>query len=173
MKPYVPTIVLAILAAQVLADAPLSIPMNIADADGVGASIGHVQVADSPYGVVLTPDLAGLLPGVHGFHVHENPSCAPAMKDGVPVPALSAGGHLDPRKTGRHSFAWGDGHLGDLPPLYVDAAGRATHPILAPRLKMGDLTGRALVIHAGGDNHSDHPSPLGGGGARVACGVAK
>jgi superoxide dismutase, Cu-Zn family len=24
-------------------------------------------------------------------------------------------------------------------------------------------------VHAGGDNHSDHPQPLGGGGARVAC----
>ncbi|TXH60168.1 MAG: superoxide dismutase, partial [Thiothrix sp.] len=23
---------------------------------------------------------------------------------------------------------------------------------------------RALMIHAGGDNHSDHPAPLGGGG---------
>ena len=26
---------------------------------------------------------------------------------------------------------------------------------------------------AGGDNHADHPAPLGGGGARVACGVVK
>jgi Cu-Zn family superoxide dismutase len=26
-------------------------------------------------------------------------------------------------------------------------------------------------VHAGGDNHSDHPAVLGGGGARVACGV--
>jgi Cu-Zn family superoxide dismutase len=27
------------------------------------------------------------------------------------------------------------------------------------------------MLHAGGDNHSDHPAPLGGGGARIACGV--
>jgi Cu-Zn family superoxide dismutase len=27
------------------------------------------------------------------------------------------------------------------------------------------------MIHAGGDNHADHPAPLGGGGARMACGV--
>ncbi|MEW3305172.1 hypothetical protein MZT66_26250 [Escherichia coli] len=25
--------------------------------------------------------------------------------------------------------------------------------------------------HAGGDNHDDHPEPLGGGGARIACGI--
>ena len=36
---------------------------------------------------------------------------------------------------------------------------------------MNDLYGRALVIHAGGDNYSDSPEPLGGGGARLACGV--
>lgn len=29
------------------------------------------------------------------------------------------------------------------------------------------------MVHAGGDNHSDHPQPLGGGGARFACGVIK
>jgi Cu-Zn family superoxide dismutase len=27
------------------------------------------------------------------------------------------------------------------------------------------------MIHVGGDNHADHPEKLGGGGARVACGV--
>jgi Cu-Zn family superoxide dismutase len=29
------------------------------------------------------------------------------------------------------------------------------------------------MIHAGGDNHSDTPAPLGGGGGRMACGVIK
>jgi len=43
--------------------------------------------------------------------------------------------------------------------------------VLAPRLKLADLPGRSLMVHAGGDNHADHPAPLGGGGARVACGV--
>ena len=28
-------------------------------------------------------------------------------------------------------------------------------------------------VHAGGDNYSDQPAPLGGGGARIACGVIK
>jgi Cu-Zn family superoxide dismutase len=27
------------------------------------------------------------------------------------------------------------------------------------------------MIHVGGDNMSDQPKPLGGGGARYACGV--
>lgn len=29
------------------------------------------------------------------------------------------------------------------------------------------------MIHAGGDNHSDHPLPLGGGGGRIVCGIVK
>ena len=27
------------------------------------------------------------------------------------------------------------------------------------------------MVHASGDNYSDDPAPLGGGGARIACGV--
>jgi Cu-Zn family superoxide dismutase len=87
------------------------------------------------------------------------------------VAALGAGGHLDPAGTGRHGEPWGDGHLGDLPALVVAADGSADMPVLAPRLKLADVRGRSLMVHAGGDNHSDHPQALGGGGARVACGI--
>ena len=54
---------------------------------------------------------------------------------------------------------------------YTLPDGTATTPVLAPRLKLSDVRNRALMIHAGGDNHADHPAPLGGGGGRVACGV--
>jgi Cu-Zn family superoxide dismutase len=119
------------------------------------------------------PDLNGLAPGLHGFHVHENPSCAAAEKNGKSIPGLAAGGHDDPAGTGRHEGPYGEGHLGDLPPLYADQDGHATLPVLAPRIKFSDLKGRSLIIHAGGDNYSDSPQKLGGGGARVACGVIK
>ncbi len=39
-------------------------------------------------------------------------------------------------------------------------------------VEMTDLAGRSVMVHAGGDNHADHPAPL-GGGARMACGVIK
>ena len=32
-------------------------------------------------------------------------------------------------------------------------------------------TTMGTMIHAGGDNYSDEPQPLGGGGGRIACGV--
>jgi Cu-Zn family superoxide dismutase len=159
-----------VLAVPALA-ADLSVTVNLAGQDGAGKPVGTVRIGESAHGLVFTPDLKGLKPGLHGFHVHENPSCAPKQKDGKKVPALAAGGHYDPGKTGRHGTAWGDGHLGDLPALFVAADGSASYPVLAPRLKLADVRGRSLMIHEGGDNHADHPAPLGGGGARVACGV--
>ncbi len=162
-------LLMALLAGP--AAAQMAVTMHQVDEKGVGAEVGKVAVTESKYGLVFTPALSGLAPGLHGFHVHQNPSCEAAEKDGKMTPALAAGGHLDPAGTNRHAEPWGDGHLGDLPPLYVDAGGNATQPVLAPRLKMSDLAGRSLMVHAGGDNHSDHPAPLGGGGARVACGL--
>lgn len=149
----------------------LVVTMSVASASGPGASLGSVRITETRYGLVFHPSLTGLTPGLHGFHVHEKPSCAPVMRDGTAVAALGAGGHLDPAGTGRHGEPWGDGHLGDLPALYVAPDGSATHPVLAPRLKLADVANRSLMVHAGGDNHADHPAPLGGGGARVACGV--
>ncbi|MDD2924934.1 superoxide dismutase [Cu-Zn] SodC [Rhodoferax sp.] len=153
------------------AQADLQVPMNLVNEGGSVRAIGQVIVSETPFGVVFTPALTDLPAGLHGFHVHEHPSCAAKEKDGKMVPALAAGGHYDPAASGRHGFPWGRGHLGDLPPLYVDASGQAANPVLAPRLKMSDLVGRSLMIHVGADNHNDHPAPLGGGGARLACGV--
>ncbi|MFZ4536292.1 superoxide dismutase [Cu-Zn] SodC [Propionivibrio sp.] len=159
------------LSACAMAQADVAVEMNAVDDKGVGQSVGQVVVSESTYGLVFTPSLTGLSPGLHGFHVHENSSCQAREMNGKVVPALAAGGHYDPAATKRHGSPWGDGHLGDLPALYVDATGTATNPVLAPRLKMADIKGRSLMVHAGGDNHADHPAPLGGGGVRVVCGV--
>jgi Cu-Zn family superoxide dismutase len=149
----------------------VTVNMSLATVSETGQTIGTITVKDTPYGALLTPDLKGLAPGLHGFHVHENGACGPKAKDGQIVPGLAAGGHYDPNGTGRHEGPYGEGHLGDLPPLYVDAAGASTLPVLAPRLKVADISGRSLMVHAGGDNFSDQPEKLGGGGPRKACGV--
>lgn len=164
-------VLLAGLACAGHAKAVTTITMYSVDGQGTVASVGTLSLEPSPFGVIFTPDLKGLPPGVHGFHVHENPSCDPLEQGGKKVPAGAAGGHFDPAKTGRHEGPWGQGHLGDLPALHVTVSGEANYPVLAPRLRLADLKGRALMIHAGADNHSDHPAPLGGGGARLICGV--
>ena len=164
-----------LLAASAAATAApdMTVTLNVLSDAGPGASAGTVVIIDSKHGLVFTPSLKGISPGLHGFHVHENGSCANAEKDGKRVVGQAAGGHYDPDKTGKHATPWGTGHRGDLPALYVDEKGDASNPVLAPRLKMSDVKGKALMVHAGGDNHADHPAPLGGGGARMACGVIK
>jgi len=159
------------LAGSLASAAETTVTLNLAEAAGAGAAVGTVRLVETRYGLALYPDLKGLPAGLHGFHVHEKPSCAPADKEGKPEPALAAGGHLDPAGSKKHGEPWGDGHLGDLPALYVAAGGTATQAVLAPRLKLADVQNRALMVHLGGDNHADHPAPLGGGGARMACGV--
>jgi len=149
----------------------LLIHVKSVNEQGIGKDIGTVTAFDSQYGLLLVPQLNELLPGIHGFHIHQTPDCSPAMKDGKQVAALTAGGHLDPAQTGQHEGPYGKGHIGDLPVLYVGNDGKATLPVLAPRLKVADLKGHSIMIHAGGDNYSDQPEKLGGGGARVACGV--
>jgi Cu-Zn family superoxide dismutase len=153
--------------------AEIVVQMNLIDEQGVGKAIGTVTITEGPSGLVLTPALTDLPPGVHGFHVHQNASCSAGEKDGKQVPGLAAGGHYDPAATAKHEGPSGAGHLGDLPALTAGADGKVTQAVNAARLKLADVAGRSLMIHAGGDTYSDMPAPLGGGGARLACGVIK
>ena len=172
MKTQISIIILSVsLSLYSFAQADTGVRMHLVDENGVGKDIGQVTISQTPYGLVLSPALTGLPPGLHGFHMHENPSCEPKESEGKKVPALADGGHYDPAGIKHHGSPWGEGHLGDLPALYVDANGNAKQPVLAPRLKVSDLKGRSLMLHVGGDNYADQPAPLGGGGARLACGV--
>ena len=164
---------IAVLAAVTLSAGAekQTVRIDQVSAEGVGKSIGTMTLEETEHGILITPNLEGLTPGLHGFHIHQNPACGPAEKEGKPSAAEAAGPHLDPHQAGKHAGPYGQGHLGDLPPLFVDASGKATLPVLAPRLKMTDVKGHALMVHAGGDNYADSPEKLGGGGARIACGV--
>ncbi|GEK13777.1 superoxide dismutase family protein [Aliivibrio fischeri] len=136
--------------------------------------VGQITITSTEYGTVFTPELSNLPSGLHGFHIHTNPSCESATINNKTILGGAAGGHYDPENTGKHGFPWtSNNHLGDLPALYVDHHGIANQPVIAPRIKLSDLKGRSIMIHAGGDNHSDHPAALGGGGGRLVCGVIK
>ncbi|MBA2475203.1 MAG: superoxide dismutase family protein, partial [Actinobacteria bacterium] len=124
--------------------------------------------------VMVDARIRGLVPGRHGFHIHENASCQ--------APFRSAGGHFDPGPAGNsdpdanHPY-----HLGDLPNLRVNAqgVGRLEHPTTRITLSEGptsifDSNGSAIVVHLNEDQGITGPSGSGvSGGPRVACGVIK
>lgn len=165
---------LLIMAAGPVSAAKLTITMNAIGVDGIGQPVGTIDARDTRQGLALTPRLSGLPAGPHGIHVHQSGDCGTKEQDGKMVAGLAAGGHFDPAASGKHKGPWQkDGHQGDLPALAVKGDGTASETLLAPHLKVADLKGRAIVIHAGADNYADEPKPLGGGGARIACGVVK
>lgn len=110
--------------------------------------------------------LGGLKPDAeHGFHVHENGSCA--STDGS-----SAGGHFNPdgQPHGPQNAAH---HAGDLPALRADADGRVDQKFMlkGPTLAAGaaSLVGRSVIVHAQADDYATQPT--GNSGARLGCGV--
>lgn len=157
--------ILLVVSTGVIAQS-LTVPVYRTAEKGHGGSIGTVTFKDTSHGMLITPALHGLKPGLHGFHVHIKLDCSKL--------GMAANGHFDPDNTGKHLGPYNDhGHLGDLPALYVNDKGQAILPTIAPRLRVRDLPGHSLMIHAGGDNYSDTPKKLGGGGKRIACGVIK
>ncbi|MBP2323542.1 Cu-Zn family superoxide dismutase [Kibdelosporangium banguiense] len=126
--------------------------------------------------------LIGLSPGFHGFHVHAVGICDPNTTDpdGVVVPYLSAGKHLDLEGAGHPQ------HTGDLPLLNVSADGTSTSITQNDKLTAAalfDADGSAIIIHALPDNFANIPTrysvtgpdaetlATGDSGGRVACGV--
>ena len=132
-------------AAQAMA-AEKIVVVNAISEEGVGKIIGTVKLSDSDAGLLIDPDLGELSPGLHGFHIHEKPNCGVADKDGKKVAGLGAGGHYDPHKSAKHEGPEGHGHHGDLPALEVKDDGSATKIVVAPRLKLSEITGRSFFF---------------------------
>jgi superoxide dismutase, Cu-Zn family len=170
---WIPGALLFVGLVGCAAAANITATMHKIDASGVGDAVGTVTISGGSSGAVFAIELKGLPPGQHGFHVHTNADCRPGPNDqGQVVAGGAAGGHWDPEGTKQHQGPEGRGHLGDLPVFTVAADGTAKEQLTAPRMTdLNLLKGHALMIHAGGDNYADQPQPLGGGGARIACGV--
>ena len=78
MKGYLKPIIIAIVAGGSAAYAANeTVTMNAIDAGGIGKEIGTLELSDTEAGLRVTPRLAGLPQGDHGFHVHVNPNCGP------------------------------------------------------------------------------------------------
>jgi len=142
---------------------------------GVGAkNMGSATLIDAPKGVLVRLDLQGLTPGWHGIHFHEKGDCSA-------VDFTSAGGHVHDATPVVHGLLNATANdKGDLTNIYAGADGTAKAEVYSDlvTLKGGggkpsltDADGSALVIHASPDDLKTQP--IGGAGARVACGVIK
>lgn len=167
---------LMLLASAPCWAAEITVPMRSLTEMGTESSmgdLGSVVISDAAGGVRLMPDLKGLPPGGHGFHIHGKGDCGEGPDpEGKTIAGGAAGGHWDPENTGKHLGPVGAGHRGDAPLLAVAEDGTARASLTLPHVQsLDELHGKALMIHAGGDNYADEPKKLGGGGARIGCGV--
>jgi len=174
MKPLLPLVASSLLAAFIVpasaGAAEVTVDMNKITADGIGEKLGTAVISAKPGGgIQIKVDMTGISAGDHGFHLHANGDCSPQTKDGKTQAGLAAGPHYDPTETKMHKGPIAKGHKGDLP--FLTATDKGINVVVsAPNLSMTDVSGRALVVHEGGDNYTDHPEN-GGGKGRIACGV--
>jgi len=129
----------------------------------VSGTVTFTEVAD---GVQVHAEIAGLIPGNHGFHVHEFGDCT--ATDGS-----SAGAHFKPTNQ-PHAGPDADArHVGDMGNIEVDASGAAKLDYLDHSMSLSNdersIIGRSVVVHAKADDLKSQPA--GDSGARVACGV--
>ena len=134
-----------------------------------GATIGSAKLSGGTKGTVIRIMLGAgaLAPGWHGIHLHATGDCSDHAK------FMASKGHVNHggKKHGLLNPAGPDD--GDLPNVFANADGSVNTEVSSPTLlaALKDADGSALVIHAGPDDHTSQP--IGGAGARVACGVIK
>ncbi len=128
---------------------------------------GTATFEDTPEGLKVRAEVSGLLAGKHGFHVHENGSCAEAGK--------AAGGHFNPDGT-PHGHTAKDGvahaHAGDMGNIEISADGTGKTETLLPGVTLKDgaraVAGKAVILH---EKEDDFGQPTGNAGGRIGCGI--
>jgi Cu-Zn family superoxide dismutase len=127
---------------------------------------GTVEFLQSGDKLMVTAEVTGLTPGMHGFHIHEKGDCS--APDGT-----SAGGHFNPGGKPHGNPDHGEHHGGDMPQLVADAKGVARLTAYLSSVKIGDgpndIIGRSIIVHASPDDFKTQPT--GNSGARQACGL--
>jgi Cu-Zn family superoxide dismutase len=169
---------------------------NLASTTSRNASGGLVgRVAFARVGantiVSVTVDLpASAEDSIHGFHVHANND--PANGDGcIADPAqpanthfVSADGHYNPGGE-IHGH-----HAGDMPAVFVTAAGDGAMSFITDHFAPAEIVGRAVILHQDPDNYGNIPvgaaanqytansaaattltNNTGNAGNRIACGI--
>lgn len=133
------------------------------------AASGSVRFSQQDGQLQIDADIAGLAPGVHGFHIHEKGDCS--APDGT-----SAGGHFNPGSMQHGGPQNAAHHGGDFGNLTADASGKASLHLSVPTSQISldagaanSIIGRGVIVHADADDFVTQPT--GNSGKRLACGV--
>lgn len=133
-----------------------------------GEDMGRAILTPAPKGVLMRVEAKGLTPGWHGLHFHEKADCSKSD-------FTSAGGHTHGGGDRIHGLLNPKANeTGDLPNLFAGKDGSAmaeVYSTLTTLQALRDADGSAVLIHASADDHATQP--IGGAGARVACGEIK
>jgi Cu-Zn family superoxide dismutase len=172
--------------------------------DAAGKTVGTVTFKKDGGSTLVIADFkknANVTTGTfHGFHIHANNLPADDLvgfgsgcKASGTDPAkwfLSADGHYSTSPAQTHGA-----HAGDMPSVLVEKNGAAHLSFTTDRIKVKDLKGKAVMLHAGPDNFGNIPldetgkdhlkymsngpeallktAKTGNSGDRVACGVVQ
>ena len=123
---------------------------------------GSVTFTETDNGVQIQGTIQGLEPGKHGFHIHQYGDCT--AED-----ATSAGGHFNPANSNHGAPSDMERHMGDLGNIEANENGTASVNIVDETIRLDQILGRGVIVHAGADDFESQPS--GAAGSRVACGV--
>lgn len=149
-----------------------AVDAQAAMSDTNGQPLGTIDLIAAPTGTLLRIELNGLAPGPKAIHIHSVGDCTDPSEGFV-----ASGGHVNPNDRA-HGLLNPDGpDAGDLTNFYVHDNGYAWAEIFTPLASVNgrvgatilDEDGAALVVHTRSDDHSSQP--IGGAGARVACGL--
>ncbi|KAE8710322.1 Superoxide dismutase [Hibiscus syriacus] len=140
----------------------------LSSSEGVSGTILFSQDGEGP--TIVTGNISGLKPGLHGFHVH-------AFGD-TTNGCMSTGPHFNPAGKEHGAPQDENRHAGDLGNITVDDDGSANFNIIDNQIPLkgpNSIIGRAVVVHADPDDLGRGGHELskstGNAGGRVACGI--
>lgn len=120
--------------------------------------------------VIISVNLSGIPPGLHGFHIHEYGD----LREGC----SSLCQHYNPKNKNHGGPNDKDRHVGDLGNIEANKKGIVNMKFVDKEVKLRgkySVIGRSIVIHEDPDdlgkgNHKDSKT-TGHAGKRIACGI--